>query len=370
MVWITILAAMLYACILGIAAGLWILHRKRSDYTPSEFHDNAFSVLIPFRNEVEHLGNLVAGLTTQTFNKDRWECIFIDDHSTDQSVGLLQGSSNFNLRLISSFGEGKKAALYAGCQEAKEDYIVQTDADCTAGDSWLSSINQLKGDRSNVIITGPVTIQNPNSILDHFQSMDMMAMMGMTFAGIKTGWWHMGNGANLAYPKSLRTGSLLTSGSDQFASGDDMFLIESAIQNNQTTLLFNLNQEGIVYTIACPDLKSFFHQRLRWGTKNSRMKSPGLKIALSITLGFNILLVALLINAFFNPIWIRIALLLWIQKWIIDFIYLQSIALFFNSKIKLPAYLVCAFLYPFYCLFITLLSIFKRKYEWKGRQVR
>ncbi|MEP7320400.1 MAG: glycosyltransferase [Saprospiraceae bacterium] len=370
MVWVTILIAVFYACLLGIAAGLWILHHKKSNKNPSELPDNSFSILVPFRNEAKHLGDLVQSLNNQTQPKDRWECIFIDDHSTDQSVDIIQRTFNFKSRLITSLGTGKKAALVAGINEAKEDYIIQTDADCIAPDNWLSSINQVKGDQSNVIITGPVTIQQPNSILDHFQAMDMMAMMGMTFAGIKTGWWHMGNGANLAYPKSARINSQAASDSDQFASGDDMFLIESAIQNKQTKLIFNLNPEGIISTKACPDFNSFIQQRIRWATKNSSMKSPGLKIALGISLGFNVLLVILLIAALINDQWIRITVLLWIQKWIMDYVYLKSIAPFFNSKIRLPVYLVCATLYPFYVVLITLLSIFKRNYEWKGRIVR
>lgn len=363
------IGAVFYSCLIGIASGLWIYQRRNNRKLNYGSKVRTFTVIIPFRNEANHLPSLIRCLNAQTFLRDQWECIFVDDHSTDDSLYAFNTSCNFKYRVIQSPGEGKKAALAQAISYASYEHIIQTDADCTFSPSWLETLAGATDEPDHTIITGPVAILQPETLLDHFQSMDMMALMGLTYTGIRTGWWYMGNGANMSYPRILHQRKAADLKDQYFASGDDMFLIEYAIRSKQNHIQFTSEQDAIVYTLPCRDVKSFIHQRLRWAGKNGAMSGIGIKLALMISLGFNMILVALFVMSVFNHDYIGITSILWLQKWIIDFIYLSILAPFFKTRIPLQ-YLGCAATYPFYAFFISVLSIFKRNYEWKGRVTR
>lgn len=362
--------AVLYAGLIGIACGLWMYQSRNPKQLIPGQEAQEFTLIVPFRNEANHLPLLIQCLNQQTFPRQQWECIFVDDHSTDNSLLAFNAPINFKYRVIQGTGDGKKAALNEAISYASNDHIIQTDADCTCSPSWLESIAQASYDRDPTVITGPVAIAPSHTLLDHFQAMDMMALMGFTFTGIRTGWWSMGNGANMSYPGSLREDATLHMKGQEYSSGDDMFLIEHATKMKQGHIHFLFDEAAIVHTPPCPDIKSFMQQRLRWAGKNAAMSSIGLKLTLIVCLGFNILLVAIVVRSVFNHEYISITLILWMQKWMIDYFYLKILASFFKTSIPLLQYLFSAALYPFYACLISLMSIFKRNYEWKGRVTR
>ena len=55
------------------------------DYQPATF----ISVLIPVRNEAENILALLNDLLVQTFPKNLFEVILIDDHSEDETLNKL-----------------------------------------------------------------------------------------------------------------------------------------------------------------------------------------------------------------------------------------------------------------------------------------
>ena len=50
---------------------------------------NSFSIVIPFRNEAENLQPLLDSINNLKYAKSQYECIFIDDESTDESVNII-----------------------------------------------------------------------------------------------------------------------------------------------------------------------------------------------------------------------------------------------------------------------------------------
>ena len=75
------------------------------------FNNNSYSIIVPFRNEIENLKNIYFDLLDLEFDQSRIEVIFIDDHSTDGSFEWLgKCVKPVNFKLLASSKIGKKQA--------------------------------------------------------------------------------------------------------------------------------------------------------------------------------------------------------------------------------------------------------------------
>jgi glycosyltransferase involved in cell wall biosynthesis len=79
------------------------------------------SLLIAVRNEERRIRPLLASIAAIEFDGN-WQVIFIDDNSTDKTEQIIKdfflGNDLINFSLIKSNGQGKKAALSAGVDQA------------------------------------------------------------------------------------------------------------------------------------------------------------------------------------------------------------------------------------------------------------
>lgn len=115
-------------------------HRKqRRPPVHEHFHDNSrdkvrVSVVIPLLNEEDSLRELAQRLeeVLPKCSNDRYEVIFIDDGSTDNSFQVIReiNSKNRRFRAIRfRRNHGKSAALAVGFREARGEIVITMDAD-------------------------------------------------------------------------------------------------------------------------------------------------------------------------------------------------------------------------------------------------
>ena len=93
------------------------------------------SVVIPVRNEADHIADLLADLDRQTYR--HFDVIVADDASTDQTAAIVQAfirKASFPLTLLPLQETGtaspKKRAITQSIRQATGDLIVTTDGDC------------------------------------------------------------------------------------------------------------------------------------------------------------------------------------------------------------------------------------------------
>ena len=98
-----------------------------------ERNDRFVSVVIPLYNEEESLTELYARLTEVLEGRvQRHELVFVDDGSTDGSLGTLRELRGRDRRVkLISFkrNNGKSAALQEGFRVSRGDFVVTIDAD-------------------------------------------------------------------------------------------------------------------------------------------------------------------------------------------------------------------------------------------------
>ena len=103
---------------------------------------DSVSVIVACRNEQNNITNLIQQIRTQNFDKNRFELIVVNDHSTDNTLNLLQNFKVNNLTVLDMpQGEfGKKNAIAKAIQMANGDIILITDADCSFSPTWIQTM--------------------------------------------------------------------------------------------------------------------------------------------------------------------------------------------------------------------------------------
>ena len=364
-----------YVAIIIYILNVW---ESEKEYVPKRLVQPCnlkLSVVISARNEEEHIGLCIQSIIdNQEYESLDIEIIVVDDHSEDNTFDIAKSFANHNVKVIklkdhlqqNTIIAYKKEAIKCAWSLAKGDYIIQLDADTVVPNKYLSTIkNYLLSTRVD-FVAGPVVFKKVNSQLEHFQQLDIIGMMGVTMVGIKSKNWYMANGANMIYKKDLFDFDKLN-----FASGDDVFAIQNVACQNDKAVQFLKSKDIIVQTYPMKNLIDLYNQRLRWATKNKYMTEKKMLLVMSV-----IFLNALLFILHGIMLFINIKLALYVMiihlffKLSIDYLYLRKISEFFNTSTSLRFFFHSSLIQIFYIVGIGVVSLFVKKYSWKGRSVR
>lgn len=337
-----------------------------------------FSVIIPFRNEEKRLPTLLESILKLNYPKDYFEIIFVDDDSDDASVHLINAvltqadtaPVNFTvIRNIRTSKSPKKDAITLAISQAKHEWIVTTDADSVLPNYWLDSFDECIQNGHPHLIVAPVTYAKPQGFLENFQLLDVLSLQGATIGGFGFNQPFLCNGANLAYQKELFRTLNGFEGNSEIASGDDVFLLEKAIQQNADKVHYLKCKATVVSTWALTSWPELIEQRVRWAAKTSASKNLFGKVAGLIVFSQNALLVSGPLLASIGTFAPQYLLFTFLLKFSIDFILIYKAAHFFDQKTHLKYYLLSSFCFPFFSVCVVILAIFKG-FKWKDRSYR
>lgn len=332
-----------------------------------------FSILIPFRNEEDNLPMLLNSITKLNYPKSKFEIIFIDDDSQDNSkVEIEKWQTNNpeikvsiinNVRFTNS---PKKDALTLAISKSKFNWIVTTDADCILPKNWLAMFNKAILNQNPLFIAAPVKFKTENSFLFHFQNFNFLALMGSTIGafGIKKPF--LCNGANLCYSKEIFTSLNGFDGNSKIASGDDVFLLKKMVKNYPERTIYLKWKESIVETKSENNWTSFFQQQLRWASKTSAYTNVFSKSIGIVVFFQNLLLILIGIWSIIEVKYFQYFIILFTLKLLLDFTLIKKTAHFLDSKANCTNYFLSSILYPFFVVIVALSSTIKN-YQWKGR---
>ncbi|MEZ4908876.1 MAG: glycosyltransferase [Saprospiraceae bacterium] len=355
------------------------LRKKFITYTSSIDKIEALpfvSIIIIGRNEANNIQKCLQSIHDNSYPKNKYEIIYIDDHSDDNSIEILSNIDFNNFKFLElkdyinneNINNFKKEAIRIAIDNSKSDFIIQSDADVIVPTDWIyfHSVNLLSSEKT--FNTGPVFYSFSKGILGNFQYYDLITTMGVTCAGIASEKFFLANGANMSFTKQIYYD--INSESTTLASGDDVFFIQECKNNSEIKINFIKHKNAYVITQAETTIGNFIKQRVRWGTKTVFYKDKWLKSMILLVFMSN----SLLIIDFILSINIFSALFLFffflILKLIIDIFFIKSIIKFYNLKSNLISIIISLILYPFYITIIGIMSLFHKEYEWKGRRVK
>lgn len=368
---VSVVIALSYVLLINYILSYWELPSSEKKIDKETSH-TSLTFVIPARNESRNITSCLESILSELKSMDQEiEIIVIDDHSDDDTcdqvlafeapqIILLKLENHLNVP-INAY---KKAALKLGISQAKGDYIIQIDADCIVPEGYLSIVNNWITNYEPDMLVGPIHLTG-HSVFQNFQSLDMLGMMAVTNAGIKSKKWFMANGANLVYKK--RSFNFQDEG---LASGDDIYAVQQLAREN-ATILFLQDPNASIATCALESPIAFYRQRLRWATKNKYMNAHSMKLMMVIPYLTSVMIcIGFLLLPFIKDLG-RIAwVFLFLSKLVIDYIYLKKLSADFGLDHKMKHFGISSALHPIYLSIIGTLSLLVKRYEWKGRKVK
>ena len=343
---------------------LFLVSSKKLEVLPNSESqpEICFSIVVPFRNEAANLPILLQSIENLNYPSELFEVILVDDDSLEkfQVSGL-----KFQVQLVPNQRKSnspKKDAIQTAIKQAKYDWIVTTDADCIVPENWLLDLNNYIQQTKKEMVCGPVLFKKADGFLYDFQQIELLSLQAVTIGSFGMQQPFMCNGANFTYSKSLFQQLNGFEGNNTIASGDDVFLLQKAVQYYPKKVGFLVKSNFLVQTKVASSWKELFYQRVRWAGKSTEYSSPfGKMVALVVLLG-NLTFIVALLGLIFGRY--ECAFILFI-KVLVDYLLARRTAVFYKKQMK--SIFLTALIYPFFSTAVAFYSLFG-SYQWKGRR--
>lgn len=350
--------------------GLKKLQPIRELKLPNEF----VSVIVPFRNEIENIENNYHSLINQNYPIEKFEIIFVNDNSTDNSFNFLSNLNNAkNVKVISvpkdySPSAHKKRAIRFGIENSQGEIIVTTDADCIHNQNWLRNILSYF-DEQTAFVAGPVEFIDDYNLFSKMQKIEFTALVIVGAGLIGANKPTICNAANIAYRKKVfyQVDGFLHN--MNLSSGDDELLMQKIFQDTDYKIKFAASKNAIVKTYANKNIHQFYQQRKRWASKGLFYKNKLLILKLIfIYLFYLLMLLQPILGLFSNLFFITFSFSIFV-KITIEFIILKKgVDLLFEKKILKYFFITQLFHIPY--IVIMGLAGALGNYLWKNRKLK
>lgn len=348
-----------------------IFRSKQQQQVVLNGNENTFSVVIAARNEASNIIQCLQAITAQNYDTSKFEIIVINDHSTDNTLALVNEfkiqsrKSGTELKIsiidLANFEniKNKKQAITKGIEQANNDFIILTDADCVSEKRWLQSINNFINIANVKMVYAPVIFTVKNAF-QKIQALEFVGLVGVGAAAMELKNPNMCSAANLIFSKQVFFEVNGYADNAHIISGDDEFLMHKFFKKYPNQVKFLYHKNAIVKTNANNTLSELTEQRKRWVSKSTKYENRYITLILIMAYLFN---VSMVINLFLN--W-QLALNQLLVKMLIEGLFLLTMLNFFNKK-----HLI--FLLPlaqvFHILYVIIIGIWANfgTYKWKER---
>jgi cellulose synthase/poly-beta-1,6-N-acetylglucosamine synthase-like glycosyltransferase len=352
------------AVIIYVVALEWITAKWR---TTSEFQlpvsasEQRITVVVALKNEQHNVKELIESLKRQNYNN--LEIILANDHSSDQTADIIcsEIGDDSRFKIFTPGGNGKKNAIKEAVDKASGKIIITTDADCNFGENWVSTTASYHTIQSPSLLTAPVKMSSSNK-LSHLFELEFLALQMVTAGAALRNNPVMCNGANMSFVKNEYQQANIR---NEYASGDDMFLLTHMTQHGKKTGYLN-SRNAVVTTKAPSTVREYLRQRSRWLRKATGYTQPSIVITALMVLLANMSWPILMAVSLFSDQYflIPITIFLFIAKYMADFRILKSGEDFFGIKVKYSSVMVLEILYPVMITMITISTIGRNKRKW------
>lgn len=248
----------------------WILLFSRLAMKKAVYNEQQVpvSIIVCVKNNIRGIQQLLPIILKQ--NHQQFECIIVDDFSTDGLQNYLHQIADERVKWHSCTQDipGKKKALSEGIALAKYDWILLTDADCVpASLDWIRWMLASATERTDLVL-GYGAVRNEGSFMSLMVMYETayIAMQYLSYA--MRGKAYMGVGRNLMFRKRSFESKKVYENNMDLASGDDDFLVQALAKKDNVAICLHPN--AFTYTSAPVDFTSYRKQKSRHVTTSVR----------------------------------------------------------------------------------------------------
>lgn len=231
---------------------------NRQDYSSGK----SVSVVICAKNEAENLRKNLPFILRQDYL--HYEVIVVDDGSDDGTRELEIKDERLKIIHLTKeekVGLGKKYALQKGVEQAKNEVILLTDADCRPlSKNWISEMVERINEKHKIVLG--VSPYNKgknvlNGLIEYETSQTALQYLGWALLGYP----YMSVGRNVAYDANLLKKKIWSEKELSVASGDDDLTIQTLATSQNTTVC--LSHDGYTVSDAKGNWSAWIKQKLR-----------------------------------------------------------------------------------------------------------
>jgi cellulose synthase/poly-beta-1,6-N-acetylglucosamine synthase-like glycosyltransferase len=321
------------------------------------------TVLIPFRNEEENMPALLESIRDLSLYPAKF--IFINDHSEDASVRLIQANMDgLPIEVVhASKGKfGKKNAIREGAALVQTEFTLTWDADISVGSNYFKALQDLAEADMYVL----PAVFSSKTFLQHLFTFDVIVANAVN-TGL-AGWRRpiFASGANLLYRTHIFEGLDTIDKHGHISSGDDTFLLRD-FTRRKAKVHMSTHPDLAVITAAPESFSDCISQRLRWVSKTKALGDRLNSYIAFQQLLFTLAFVALLVWTVIQSFWFG-AIYLLACKMITDFLVFSAYFKQIRRSGLLLMLPIAEIWFPIYSILLAILIPFYQP-KWKGRTI-
>ena len=99
-------------------------------------HNNKVSIIIPAKNEGEHIARLIYSIDKLNYDRENIEVILVDNGSTDDTASI---ASQLNVRVYNKLNTNVGGLRNYGVSKSHGEILAFVDADCEVKENWLNA---------------------------------------------------------------------------------------------------------------------------------------------------------------------------------------------------------------------------------------
>ncbi len=381
---IILIASLIYIIIIS---SIFISVKRIFLNLPNKSGSNVkISVVVAAKNEAHNLPSLINSLKEQSYPKELFEAIIVDDNSTDETFdkakSLSSGLNNFSVyKAERKKYPGKKGALQFGIEKANNPFILITDADCQPEKKWVESFAGKFLSGSEFIFGAAPFIQNMcipalparfalakarragrhplgKSMINKISCFENLRTSVLTFSAASFGFPYSAAARSFGFSRSSFEKLSGYKNTTETLSGDDDLLLREAVKNKMK-IDFTDAAASFVYSNTVTSFSDYLKQKARHTST-----SPHYLFVHKLLLGFWHLLNLVML---FSPLLIPLSnnfLILFFVKIAGDIFLVSSVKKYFNYRFNFLEIVFLQIVYEIF-LIINFFNAIFRKAEWK-----
>lgn len=356
------ISSLLIALINGIFVSFFLKKRNYEKSKKDGYVD--FSIIIAFKDEAKNLNTLFSTLEKLVYPQTQFEVILVDDGSTDNSLQIaIEFSKNYsNYKVFTAKNKkypGKKGALDIGVNQAHNNFIMITDADCKPSSNWLACYSENFNLGFDVLF-GPAPFEQKEKFINKISCFENLRSSILTISLAELNLTYSAAARNFGFTISTYNKLGGYGNTIETLSGDDDLFLREAVKNKLRIGVVK-DEDALVWSDSKSNLKDYINQKARH-TKTSFFYLPHQKLILGFWHSLNILLVLSLLLVSIN----LLLIIPFFIKIISDIIAVRITQKKFKYSFNLFEIIFFQIVYELFFV-INFLFAFKKNIIWKNQ---